>query len=240
MKKKWILLKILLLLIGLTLLVAFSQNRYDIREVKEVKTKIDYSHGNHFITHQMVDSLLKKTHPDYPEMGMKRVYIKDMEYILNQDNFISHANVYLENDGVLYAEITQEIPVLRVHNKKNEYYISQFGKQIPLSPHFSARVLLAEGDIEAQEHKGLVELVQRINDDNLLKNLVIGIRKEKLNSFILLIDDEDYFLELGKLEELAIKLENFKVFYHKYISKTKEIPYKKLNLKFTNQIIAIK
>ena len=240
MKKKWILLKIALLFIGLILLVAFSQNRYDLREVKEVETKIDYANGNHFVTHQMVDSLLKKAHPDYPKMGMKRVYTRDMEYLLNKDEFISNANVYLENDGMLHAEIEQEVPVLRVHDGNDEYYISQYGKKVPLSPNFSARVFLIEGKIQPKEYKGLVELVSLINDDNLLKNLLIGIRKEKVNSFILLVDDGDYILELGKLENLPTKLDNFKVFHQEYINKSAEMPYKKLNLRFNNQIVAIK
>ena len=240
MKRKWILLKIALFFIGLMLLVAFSQNRFELREVKEVRTKIDYAHGNHFITHQMVDSLLKKAHPDYPKMGMKRVYTREMEYLLNKDEFIANANVYLENDGLLHAEIEQEVPVVRIHKGTEDFYISKYGKRVPLSDNFSARVLLAEGNIQPEEYRPLVQLVNLINDDNLLKNLVIGVRKEKVNSFILLIDDADYTLELGKLEELQAKLENFKVFHEEFINKSAVMPYKKLNLRFTDQIVAIK
>ena len=240
MKKKWILLKIGLFLTALLLLVAFAQNRYELREVKEVITKIDYANGNHFITHEMVDSLLKKAHPDYPKMGMKRVYTRDMEYLLNKDEFISKANVYLENDGILFAEIIQEVPVARIHDGNQEYYISKFGRKVPLSDNYAAKVLLVEGNIQPSDYKNLVELIQLINDDNLLKNLVIGIRKESINSFILLVDDADYILELGKLEGLPEKLDNFKVFFEKYINQTAEMPYKKLNLRFKNQIVAIK
>ena len=74
----------------------------------------------------------------------------------------------------------------------------------------------------------------------MLKNLVVGIRKEKLNSFILLVDDADYILELGKLEDLENKLNNFKVFHEEFITQSAVMPYKKLNLRFTNQIVAIK
>lgn len=240
MKKKWILLKIALLFTALIVLVAFSQNRYELREVKEVQTSIDYANGNHFVTHHMVDSLLKKAHPDYPHLGMKRVYTRDMEYLLNKHDFISNANVYLENNGLLHAEIEQEVPVIRIHNGTQQYYISKFGKKVPLSEDFSAKVFLAEGNIKPEEFKPLVSLVNLINADNLLKNLVVGIRKEKLNSFILLVDDADYILELGKLEDLENKLNNFKVFHEKFITQSAVMPYKKLNLRFTNQIVAIK
>lgn len=240
MKKKWILLKITLFLAALVFLLAFSQNRYKLRDVKEIKTMIDYSNGNHFITHEMVDSLLKKSHPDYPKMYMNKVITRDMEYLLNKNDFISNANVYLENDGNLYAEIEQQVPVMRVHDRNKEYYISKYGKKVPLSPHFSSKVLIAGGKITEKDYKGLVELGQLIHEDNLLKNIIVGVRKIKVNSFILLVDDDHYILELGKLEHLPNKLENFKIFHKKYITQTANMPYKKLNLRYDNQVIASK
>ena len=240
MKKKWILIKLVLFLVGLIFLVAFSQKRFNQRDVQEVKTTIDYSNGNHFITDKIVDSLLKKSHPDFPKMQMQRVNTQDMEYLLNKDAFISNANVFLENDGILHAEIEQEVPVMRIHKGEEQFYISKYGRKIPLSNSFSAQVFIAEGDIQPADYKGLVELNRVINEDNLLKNLVVGIRKEKVNSFILLVDDGEYILELGKLEELDNKMENFKVFHENYIQKSAVMPYQKLNLRFKNQIVASK
>lgn len=240
MKRKWILLKIILLFAGLIFLLAFSNTRYKMREVQKVIKTIDYKDGNHFITEKSVDSILKQTHRDYPKMGMRRVNTRDMEYLLNKESYISYANVYLENNGVLHAEIKQQKPVIRVHNGTEQYYITEKGKKIPLSKEFSARVLIVQGKIQPNDYKNLVELTQIIHDDNLLKNLIVGVRKENVNSFILVVDDEDYILGLGKLENLKSKLENFKVFYNEYVQKTAEMPYKKLNLRFKNQIVAIK
>lgn len=240
MKRKWILLKIISLFAVLIFLLAFTHNKYKIREVQEVRKMINYAQGHHFVTENLVDSLLKKAHPDFPKMEMKRVNPRDMEYLLNKDEFISYANVYLENNGVLHAEIQQQNPVLRVHDDTEQYYITDSGKKINLSEAFSAKVLIVEGDLENKEYKGLVELVKIINEDNLLKNLVVGIRKEKVNSFILLVDDGDYILELGKLENLETKLENFLVFHSEFIEKSAEIPYIKFNLRFNNQIVASK
>lgn len=240
MKRKWILLKITLLLAGLIFLLAFTNKKYELREVHTVKKMIDYAQGNHFITEKVVDSILKNAHPDYPNMEMKRVNTRDMEYLLNKDEYISYANVYLENDGVLHAEIKQETPILRVHNGEEEYYITDRKKKISLSKEFSAKVLIADGEIDLNDYKGLVELAQNINEDNLLKNLIAGIRKERENSFILFVDDGDYILELGELENLKTKLENFKVFHTEYVQKSADIPYKKFNLRFNNQIVATK
>lgn len=240
MKRKWVLLKIVLLLMGLVFLLSFSQRQYELRDVKEVIKIINYANGNHFITEKTVDSILKNAHPDYPLMEMKRVSSRDMEDLLNQNDYISYANVYLKNDGILYTEVHQETPILRIHYNAEQYYISKTGKKLPLSNEYSAKVLIAEGDIEETEYQNLVQLMKIINEDNLLKTLVIGVRKESQNSFILLIDGGDYTLEVGKLENLKSKLKNFQVFHTEYIQKTAEMPYKKFNLRFNNQIVASK
>ena len=240
MKRKWVLLKITLLLAGLIFLLSFSQRQYELRDVQEVVKVINYANGNHFIPEKAVDSILRKSHPDYPHMQMKRVDPREMEYLLIQDDYISYANVYLDLNGSLYTEVHQETPVLRIKQDTEQYYISESGKKLPLSTEYSPRVLIADGDIEETEYNQLIELIKIINEDNLLKTLVIGIRKEKLNSFILLIDGGDYTLELGKLENLKSKLKNFEVFHSEYIQKTAQMPYTKINLRFNNQIVASK
>ncbi|MXV38831.1 hypothetical protein GO491_09140 [Flavobacteriaceae bacterium Ap0902] len=240
MKRKWILLKIGLFLVALIFLLSFSNARYAMREVIKVDTIIDYKDGNHFVTHHLVDSILKKSHPDYPQMLMQKVNQQKMEELLIQDDFISDANVYLENNGVLHTEISQEVPVARVKNGHDEYYITQKGKRIPLSPFFSAHTMLVSGDIEPEEYLDIIHLTTLINGDKLLKNHIIGIRKVKVNSFILVVNDNGYYLELGPLDHLENKLDNYKVFYQKYILNNQDIPYKKLNLRFNNQIVAIK
>lgn len=88
--------------------------------------------------------------------------------------------------------------------------------------------------------KKIVNLTHLINDDKLLKNHIIGMEKQSENSFILLVDDGSYVLDLGQLENLDRKLRNFKVFHQEFIENNAEMPYKKLSLKYSNQVVASK
>ena len=238
MKRKWILLKILIFVIFLGFLLVFANNRYKVRELVKVDNKIDYSQGIYFITHADIDSVLKSTHSDYPKMQAQRVSIKEMENKLDANPFIKDAQVYLENDGILHTKIEQQIPVARVKDGNKQYYITQDSTEIPLCKTFAAKVMLINGKIDKKEYNGIVHLTEIINNDNLLKNLIIGVKKSQKNSFILLVNDGHYILDLGNLENLENKLQNFKVFHQEYIEKTAEMPYKKLNLKYNNQIVA--
>ena len=238
MKRKWILLKILIFVIFLGFLLVFANNRYKVRELVKVDNKIDYSQGIYFITHADIDSVLKSTHSDYPKMQAQRVSIKEMENKLDANPFIKDAQVYLENDGILHTKIEQQTPVARVKDGNKQYYITQDSTEIPLCKTFAAKVMLINGKIDKKEYNGIVHLTEIINNDNLLKNLIIGVKKSQKNSFILLVNDGHYILDLGNLENLENKLQNFKVFHQEYIEKTAEMPYKKLNLKYNNQIVA--
>lgn len=240
MKKKWILLKVVLFFVLFILLLSFSNSRYALREVKKVDTVIDYKDGNHFVTNHLVDSILKQSHPDYPKMAMQKVNQQKMETLLKNNEFIADANVYLENNGVLHTEISQEVPVVRVNDGKTQYYITQDAKRIHLSPFFSASTILVSGKIKPEEYHQIIDLTRIINNDKLLKNHIIGIRKIKDNSFILVVDDDGYYLDLGPLDNLKNKLDNYKVFYSKFIQQNAEMPYKKLNLRYNNQIVATK
>lgn len=240
MKRKWVLLKILLFFIALVGLSFFANNLYKQRDLVSIDNNIDYAGGNYFITHKVVEDVLKSTHIDYPKMQAQRVSVKNMENKLMENPFVESAQVFLDNKGVLHTKIKQKNPIVRVHNGKNQYYITSLAEKIPLSPLFSSPVLLAEGKIDSADFKGMVNLSQTINEDNLLKNLIIGIRKNQQNSFILLVANGSYVLDLGNLDDIEQKLTNFKIFYQEYIEKSAEMPYKKLSLKYNNQIVASK
>ena len=238
MKRKWILLKILVFITFLGFLLVFANNRYKVRELVKVDNKIDYSQGVYFITHADIDSVLKSTHPDYPKMQVQRISIKEMESRLDTNPFIKEAQVYLENDGILHTKIEQQIPVARVKDGNDQYYVTQDSTRIPLCEKFSAKVILVLGKVDKNDYNGIVKLTNIINNDILLKNLITGIKKSQKNSFILFVDDGRYVLDIGNLDKLEKKLQNFKVFHQEYIEKTAEMPYKKLNLKYNNQIEA--
>ncbi|AFL96787.1 cell division protein FtsQ/DivIB [Ornithobacterium rhinotracheale] len=240
MKRKWILLKILLGLVVLVSLLSFSDHLYKTRELQKIDDKIDYSDGIYFINGKVVENTLKSTHPDYPKMQAQRISVKAMEDRLNANPYVKSAQVYLENNGVLHTEIEQEIPVARVKTGNKEYYITKDATQIPLCKDFSAKVLMINGKILPEEYKKIVNLTHLINDDKLLKNHIIGMEKQSENSFILLVDDGSYVLDLGQLENLDRKLRNFKVFHQEFIENNAEMPYKKLSLKYSNQVVASK
>ncbi|MGV4499853.1 hypothetical protein [Ornithobacterium rhinotracheale] len=57
------------------------------------------------------------------------------------------------------------------------------------------------------------------------------MEKQSENSFILLVDDGSYVLDLGQLENLDRKRRNVKGVHQEFIENNAEMPYKKWSLK---------
>ncbi len=235
-KRTWA--KTAVLLALLVFLLGFSYNRYEKRDLGEVKVIIDYSNGNHFVTNKVINEILSAANDGFPQVPLHKINVTQIENELDSFPFIKNAQVYKTNNGHLFTDIVQEVPVVRVSSNGESFYLTQEGRKIPLSDQYSAKVYLLNGKISKEEFPKISELANAINEDNLLKNLVAGILKDTHNSFILLMVDGKYTLEIGEITHLKEKIENFNIFYNQYLSRTDESPYRKISVKYINQIIA--
>ena len=77
------------------------------------------------------------------------VNCRDIENMVSANSTLEHVKVFATQNGRLNIEVTQRIPVMRVINRNNQgYYLDYDGNLFPLSKHFSARVLVVNGNID--------------------------------------------------------------------------------------------
>jgi len=241
MKVKYRLLKILLLAVLLGFLINFAIKRYNGKKVNEINITIGNSDKVHFIT----DKAIRKTIEESSKNGKKVEEIRDLDIIrteenLNKNPFITSSNVYVDLDGNISVNVTQKVPVVRVKTSKEEFYLDENGGKFPLSSEYSYPCLLAGGDVKPDEYGMLAYLAHNISVDNLLKNHIIAIKKEKKNSYNLFLNLEGVYIELGDLKNCRQKLTNLKEFYKQYLDKVGFKQYSKISLKYNNQIVATK
>jgi len=79
-------------------------------------------------------------------------------------------------------------------------------------------------------------LVEKIDKDDFSKKYFIGIKKEK-DSYNLLTSDGNYKVEIGDLENIDFKVKGFKTFVEKYLVYQNPEKYKKISVKYNNQIV---
>ncbi len=230
--------KIIVLLISIVGLFAFSSVRNSTRKVS--KPSIKFLGENYpFLTEENVSKLLIQNQQSVTNKPKEIIDLNLLEEALNSNPMIKEAQVHMSVNGVLTAEISQKKPIARVSTNAS-YYIDDEGSYMPLSSNYTARVPLVTGTILKNDLSNVFTIAEKIEADEFLKKHVVEIHQNKDKTIDLKIRLSDFKIQLGSLKQLDKKINNLKAFYQK-ASKDKTLNnYSVVNLKFDSQVICTK
>lgn len=234
MKNKWRILKILVTVILFGFLLSFSLKRFNDAKMENVS--INMNQGKtpvYFVDEKDIKELVKQYNPT---RKIGDINIPELEKKINLIPFVDSANVYLNLNGNLNVDIKQRVPAFRLNKDGKDFYVDKKGVEFPISKNFSLPSMLVMGDVKPSEYKELGDLVEKIDKDDFSKKYFIGITKEK-EDYNLLTSDGNYKVEIGDLDNIDLKVRGFKTFVEKYLVDQNTQKYKKISLKYDNQIV---
>lgn len=239
MKRKEVIFMILGFIVLITL-VSFSVIHNASRPVKGLKINFLAENPNYFLNEDVITKSINEESKNVMNLVLSEVEIKEIEKKVANNPYVDSVQVSKDVKGTIYLDIKTNVPIARISSPKGEFYVSDKGYKMPLSKLNSATVMLVQGDVKEDEFEDLAKFITVINNDDLFKNHIIGIEKIGKKSYNLLTNNGNFFIELGTLNNFEKKLNNLKLFYEQYIDFVGTENYEKLNLKFTNQIVATK
>ena len=240
MKKNIVInLQLLAILILVVFLYSFASNRNDKRKIAKPEIELLNSESP-FVTHEMVNNLLKDNFGGSFSIQKDRVNLKKIEQNINKHNLIENSQVFLSVNGSFKTVIKQKIPIARVFYNNASFYIDYKGNKMPLSDNFTARVPLVYGDINTRYNQNFVVLLQTIYQDDFLKKNIIGLKIASDGSIIMKNRNYSYDIIFGRPIHINKKYDNYKAFFQKAVQDTLIDYYKKVNLKFTKQVVCTK
>lgn len=234
MKNKWRILKILVTVVLFGFLLSFSLKRFNDAKMENVS--INMNQGKtpvYFVDEKDIKELVKQYNPT---RKIGDINIPELEKKINLIPFVDSANVYLNLNGNLNVDIKQRVPAFRLNKDGKDFYVDKKGVEFPISKNFSLPSMLVMGDVKTSEYKALSELIEKIDKDDFSKKYFIGITKEK-EDYNLLTSDGNYKVEIGDLDNIDLKVRGFKTFVEKYLVDQNTQKYKKISLKYDNQIV---
>ncbi len=193
-----------------------------------------------FITQETVNNLLIVNFGGTFSIQKDRVNLKKIEQTINKHNLIENSEVFLSVDGKLKTVVKQKIPIARVFYENTSFYIDYKGGKMPLSSNYTARVPLVYGNINSNKNVNFVELLQTIYNDDFLQKNIIGIEISNDGSVVMKNRNYSYDIVFGRTIQMERKLNNYKAFFQKAVQDTLINSYKKVNLKFTKQVVCTK
>ena len=229
----------LLMITGLTLLYSFSSARNLQKKVSN--PIIEFEAGeNNFLTHSMVNKLLIQNDREVKNQAKSVIDLYGLESKVSKNPYVEKASVFLTIDGTLKSIIKQRTPIARIISKNSSYYVDKQGVKIPLSDNFSARVLLVLGIKKDDNNKELLELLSYIVEDDFLKKEIVGIKKSDVKEYEFSVRSGNYKIDFGKFTDVDVKFKKIKAFYNKTFKDKTIEQYKRINVKYHNQVVCTK
>ncbi len=236
-------------IVGIIILVATVARKKaaDAREV--LITILPLSEGIMLLNNTDVEKILEKSFGhDLKGEPIKSLEVERIESVLEDEPFVKDAEVFVDAKNQIQIKITQREPIVRIIGANNtNYYLDSTGIKMPLSKHYSARVLVATGnippylaDFRTRSNYALADLfylVQYIHNDDFLEPMVEQIYVDRVGEYTLIPKIGGQKIQLGTCKDLEQKIYNLKEFYRQAMPTEGWKKYKTLIIKYKNQIV---
>jgi cell division protein FtsQ len=234
------------------ILVISAVERQNVSDISGLRVHIEPLANGHFLIDSLdVQTTIQRSFGfDLAQQKVGHVNIARLERVLEADPFVLDADAYVNAKDLIIVELVQREPVIRViDNNGLNYYMDKEGKKMPLSKHFSTRVLVATGNLpphipdflEREDYllKDLFLLGQIIREDPFLSNLTEQIHVEN-GSFAIVPKVGKQRIILGSFDHIEDKLERLKIFYDEIVPYKGLQEYKTIHLQYAGQVVCEK
>jgi len=211
------------------------------------------------------DELIQLIDPNEDKVlgkAMQEIDIAKLEKIIVNQSYIKTAQVFKSINGALNIEIEQRNPIVRIINENNlGFYIDNEGELMPLSKKIALRLPIANGHIKfspdfnssvnifSDKYKDdenakilmdLSTLANFINGNDFWQAQIQQIYLNKDMEFELVPLVGAQIILLGKIDNYNNKFRNLEATYKKGFLYKGWNKYRKINLKYENQVICEK
>lgn len=235
----WTNTRLVLMILAVIGLYSFTSYRNATRKIK--KTVVVFvGESTLFLKEETVNKLLIEKNRDLKTLNKVDLDLNELEKSINKQDMIQKADVFVSVDGVLKVVVKQKTPIGRVFGEAGSFYIDNEGNSMPLSDNYTARVPLISGEINVVKKGKLSEVLRMIDKDEFLKKNIIGVQVLPNGSLIMANRNYDFQLDFGRTINIERKFKNYKAFFQKAVLDSTLNKYKRINLKFTKQVVCIK
>jgi cell division protein FtsQ len=247
----------------LTSLSFVSKNERNI-VASDLQIIIHNNDENFFLDEAGVRSFFEEANVPLLTEKYQSIDLPEIEKSLNNHPAIENAEVSADLNGAVKVEITQRTPIVRVINKDGEsYYIDSKSKLMPLNENYTARVLVATGEIfepysrryqypvdyirksklyaEISLLDDILEMSNYINNDSCLSKLIHQLHINIDKEFELMPAFGNHKILFGDTKNMELKFNKLKIFYAKGLNSTDAwSKYASVNLKYKNLVVCTK
>lgn len=224
-----------------------GKKQYDVL-CQKVIIDIDDSEEKFFIDEkEVIDIVNAAAGADVLGARAGDINLVKLEAALEQNNFVENAEAYRDLKGNLRISISQKTPLGRIISSGPHAYFDSKGDLLPLSDSYTARVVTVYGDktrdilkndfLKTEEGQKYIEFFRYINEDEFWKKQAAEIEINRYGEITIMPQVGQQLIEFGEPDNMELKFKKLKIFYKKILPAKGWAAYKRVNVKYTDQII---
>lgn len=231
-------------------LVVNSIEKKGKTEVAKIQINIEpLQDGSKLVTETDIEELItERFGVPLTVLPVKEVNVERLERVLEEDPFIIDGEAYIDAKNRVTIDIIQREPILRIiDNNGLNYYLDKAGFKMPLSPNYSARVMVATGNLpphvpsfrERRQNylRDVFELTQILRADDFYSALIQQIHVSNRGEITLIPTVGKHKIHFGRYRDPEDKLDRLKVYYQRILPLEGFKKHRKIDLRHKGQIV---
>ncbi|WP_298361381.1 cell division protein FtsQ/DivIB [Runella sp.] len=234
----------------------FVEMQQKSKRCKGIIVKLDETAEYPFFTEQDIENLLTLKGVDaVVGMSFSKINLKGLEKRVLKNRLINKCEVFRDLSGNLVVSIDQQHPVGRLIpnatlSKEQSLsasqggYLTESGEIVPLSARFAARTVLISGDffdktqnLKTVKGQHLIVFLKNLQQNPFWKAQVAEVIVDKDSELTLVPQVGQHQIDFGLPDDIEIKFKKLKIFYKTILPLKGWNKYKRVSVKFKNQIV---
>lgn len=192
-----------------------------------------------FVTPQGVLNDLKGQGIKVVGKRMGEIDASDIEEALRQSPYLENADCVKCQDGRVLIRVSQLVPVLRVFDGDDSYYVNRAGKHMAVTSFYHCDVPVVRGHFTRKyPATRLLSLIDYVEQDSLLHSLISMYQVRDTNNIILIPNMSGHVINIGSADGFDNKFAKLKQFYTQVMPKRGWNTYDTISVKWNHQIVA--
>lgn len=234
---KWFILTALLCYVGF--ITAWARTRADARTCTSIDVEILHNSSPDSLTLRGVMQEISKYPRPIVGQPASKLRVADIERYLGRLSNFESIQCALSPTGRLIIKVTPVVPVLRVFDGADSYYVNKDGKRVAANAEFFVDVPVVSGHFSKNfSPLELMPVVRYIQNDSTLRTLFSMVSASDRSNIFLTPRIAGHVVNIGDTTSLPSKFHNLMLMYRKVMPFKGWLTYDTISVKFRDQIVA--
>jgi len=230
---------LIVLAIGLATGILWAKGKSHGEVCNRVEVEVINADSTSFVTPKGVLSDLEGQGVKLVGKRMGDIDASDIEETLRLSPYLENADIVKCQDGRVLIRVSQLVPVLRVFDADNSYYVNRNGKRMASTTYYHSDVPVVQGHFSRKYPvTRLLPLIDYVEHDSLLKSLVAMYSVRDTNNIIIVPQISGHVINIGNADGFVNKFDKLKLFYSQVMPKKGWNTYDTISVKWNHQVVA--